>query len=72
MYAKASEIRKDIANLVKAPIRMSVSDAVEQFMRVPMGGAASVKWDRNRAPYIIEPMNCLNSREYDSVVFVGP
>ena len=43
MYAKASEIRKDIASLVKAPIRMSVSDAVEQFMRVPMGGAASVK-----------------------------
>lgn len=72
MYAKASEIRKDIASLVKAPIRMSVSDAVEQFMRVPMGGAASVKWDRNRAPYIVEPMDCLNSREYDAVVFVGP
>ena len=72
MYAKASDIRKDIAELVKAPVRMSVSEAVEQYMRVPMGGAASVKWDRNRAPYIIEPMNCLNSREYDAVIFVGP
>ncbi|MDU7869368.1 MAG: terminase gpA endonuclease subunit, partial [Pantoea sp.] len=32
----------------------------------------SVPWDPNLAPYIIEPMNCLASREYDAVVFVGP
>ncbi|HCU5265466.1 TPA: phage terminase large subunit family protein [Escherichia coli] len=24
------------------------------------------------APYVIEPMNCLASREYDAVIFVGP
>lgn len=24
------------------------------------------------APYVIEPMNCTASREYDAVVFVGP
>ncbi|MGH6102789.1 phage terminase large subunit family protein, partial [Citrobacter portucalensis] len=32
----------------------------------------SVEWDPNLAPYVVEPMNCLASREYDAVIFVGP
>ena len=72
MFASAKDIRRDVANLVKAPRRMKVSEAVAEYMRVPVGGGNSVKWDENTAPYILEPMNCLNSREYDAVVFVGP
>lgn len=41
-------------------------------MRVPMGAGNSVPWDPMVALYIIEPMNCLASREYDAVIFVGP
>jgi phage terminase large subunit GpA-like protein len=51
---------------------MLVADAVKQYMRVPMGAGNSVAWDPLLAPYVIEPMNCLASREYDAVVFVGP
>lgn len=72
MFASAKDIRRDIANLLKPPRRMKVSEAVAEYMRVPVGGGNSVKWDENTAPYILEPMNCLNSREYDAVVFVGP
>lgn len=72
MYAKASDIRKDLAEMIKAPNRMKVSEAVAQYMRVPLGGGSSVRWDKDRTPYIIEPMDCLNSREYDAVIFVGP
>ena len=64
MFASAKDIRRDVANLVKAPRRMKVSEAVSEYMRV--------RWDKNTAPYIIEPMDCLNSREYDAVIFVGP
>lgn len=39
---------------------------------VPMGAGNSVPWDPLVAPYVIEPMNCLASREYDAVIFVGP
>ncbi|MGS5255181.1 phage terminase large subunit family protein, partial [Escherichia coli] len=52
--------------------RMLVADAVAQYMRVPMGAGNSVPWDPLVAPYVIEPMNCLASREYDAVIFVGP
>lgn len=72
MFASAKDIRRDIANLLKPPRRMKVSEAVAEYMRVPVGGGNSVKWDENTAPYILEPMNCLNSREYDAVIFVGP
>lgn len=72
MYAKASDIRKDLAEMIKAPNRMKVSEAVSQYMRVPLGGGSSVRWDKDRTPYVIEPMDCLNSREYDAVIFVGP
>ena len=51
---------------------MRVADAVAQYMRVPMGAGNSVPWDPLVAPYVIEPMNCLASREYDAVIFVGP
>ena len=72
MFASAKDIRRDIANLLKPPRRMKVSEAVAEYMRVPVGGGNSVKWDENTAPYILEPMNCLSSREYDAVIFVGP
>lgn len=51
---------------------MPISEAVRKFMRVPKGAGNSVPWDPELTPYIIEPMNCLSSREYDAVIFVGP
>lgn len=70
--ASARGIRRDVSGILRAPRRMKVADAVSSYMRVPMGAGNSVPWDPNLAPYIIEPMNCLASREYDAVVFVGP
>ncbi|WP_434340194.1 phage terminase large subunit family protein [Motilimonas cestriensis] len=70
--AKASDLRRDIAELIRSPRRMKVSEAVKQYMRVPMAGANSKPWDDSLTPYVTEPMDCLNSRLYDAVVFVGP
>ncbi|EHB7834919.1 terminase gpA endonuclease subunit [Escherichia coli] len=54
----ASDVRREFAIWAKAV--------------VPMGAGNSVPWDPLVAPYVIEPMNCLASREYDAVIFVGP
>lgn len=70
--ATAAEIRKNTASIIRAPRRLPVAEAVHRYMRVPVGVGNSVEWDPDLAPYIIEPMNCLASREYDAVVFVGP
>ncbi|HAW1614193.1 TPA: phage terminase large subunit family protein [Escherichia coli] len=68
----AKAARTDSGHILRAPRRMRVADAVAQYMRVPMGAGNSVPWDPLVAPYVIEPMNCLASREYDAVIFVGP
>ncbi|HFT9102654.1 TPA: phage terminase large subunit family protein [Escherichia coli] len=68
----AKAARTDSRYILRAPRRMRVADAVAQYMRVPMGAGNSVPWDPLVAPYVIEPMNCLASREYDAVIFVGP
>lgn len=70
--ATAAAIRKNTATILRAPRKLPVAEAVNKFMRVPVGVGNSVEWDPDVAPYIIEPMNCLASREYDAVVFVGP
>ncbi|QAX77681.1 phage terminase large subunit family protein [Yersinia hibernica] len=71
-YASAAAIRRDVSALLKAPRRIPIAEAVQKYMRVPKGGGNSVPWDASMTPYIIEPMNCLASREYDAVIFVGP
>ncbi|EQA1465410.1 phage terminase large subunit family protein [Escherichia coli] len=68
----AKAARTDSGYILRAPRRMRVADAVAQYMRVLMGAGNSVPWDPLVAPYVIEPMNCLASREYDAVIFVGP
>ncbi|EEW1936607.1 phage terminase large subunit family protein [Escherichia coli] len=68
----AKAARTDSGYILRAPRRMRVADAVAQYMRVPIGAGNSVPWDPLVAPYVIEPMNCLASREYDAVIFVGP
>lgn len=70
--ATAAELRKNTAGIIRAPRRMPVAEAVHKYMRVPVGVGNSVEWDPNLAPYVVEPMNCLTSREYDAVIFVGP
>ncbi|MEZ2603159.1 phage terminase large subunit family protein [Kluyvera intermedia] len=72
VLSTASTLKKDTGQLIQAPRRMPVAEAVAKFMRVPTSGGNSVPWDPLVAPYVIEPMNCLASREYDAVVFVGP
>lgn len=70
--ANAAAIRRDIATLLRPPRRVRVSDAVAESMYVVHGNGTKSLWDPDTAPYMIEPMNCLGSRMYDAVVFVGP
>lgn len=70
--ASAAVIRRDVSELLKAPRRTRVSEAVSRFMRVPLGGGSSLPWDATLTPYVTEPMDCLASRNYDAVIFVGP
>lgn len=71
-HASAAAIRRDCSQLLEPPRRIAVSDAVEECMRVQGPNGSWIQWDRTATPYMIEPMDILNSREFDAEIFVGP
>ncbi len=73
MSGQASEIRRDIANkMIRPPERISVVEAAGRFVNVRTASGGVDRWDADLTPYMVEPMNCLSSRQYDAVIFVGP
>ena len=71
-YASAASIRRDVAALLKPPRRVQISEAVAETMRVQGPSGSWIPWDREITPYMIEPLDLLNSREFDAEIFVGP
>lgn len=51
---------------------MSVSDAAEEYRYINNRGQYVGKWKNSETPYMVAPMDVLNSRQFDSCVFVGP
>jgi phage terminase large subunit GpA-like protein len=68
----AAVIRREVAASIRPPIRMSVSDAASKYVKVRTSSGGVSNWDRELTPYMVEPMDCLSSREYESVIFAGP
>lgn len=71
-YASSLTILKELSSILRPPRRLSVSDVAQQSVVITAVGGVNSKWDPDVAPHMIEPMNCLSSREYNSVIFVGP
>jgi len=69
--ASPTPIILDGIKRIAPPRRILVSDSAQQFVRVA-SPSGSTEWDSAITPYMVEPMNLLSSRRYDSVVFVGP
>lgn len=70
--ASAAQIRRDVAELIRAPRRIRPSEAAAESLYVVDGAGRASPWQPDVAPYMIEPMDCLSSRLYDAVVFIGP
>lgn len=70
--ANAASIRHDVGELLRPPRRVRVSESVAESMYVVHGNGTKTLWKADKAPYMIEPMDCLGSRKYDAVIFIGP
>lgn len=56
----------------RPPERMTVSESAAKYRKLNNAGAYVGPYLNETAPYLVEPMDVLTSREYDSMVFVGP
>lgn len=71
-YASAAAIRREVAELIRPPRRIKPSAAVKEAMKVVSGDGSVKDWSPEATPYMVEPLDCMGSRLYDSVIFVGP
>lgn len=66
-----AEMLAVIAENIRPPERLSVSEAAEKY-RILKEATHVGPWDNTIAPYLVEIMDTLESLEYTSVCFVGP
>jgi len=72
MYASVADVRREVSALARPPVRMLVSEAASKYVRVQSSGSGTAPWDGSLTPYMLEPMDVLSSRDFESVIFVGP
>lgn len=72
LYNSVSEIFLDLAEILRPPERLSVSQAAEKYRYVNQPGAYVGQWDNTVAPYMVEPMDVYASGDYTGEIFVGP
>jgi len=70
-FVTPEELLADALPLLDPPSRMTVADAAEAFVHVPIAGSWG-KFDRMVTPYMVEPGNITQSRRFGAVVLVGP
>jgi phage terminase large subunit GpA-like protein len=62
----------EAAAAARPPERLSVAEAAEKYRDINNPGSYVGKWDNGTTPYLIEPMNELQSLHYDGMIFAGP
>jgi phage terminase large subunit GpA-like protein len=72
MHARPAEINASVAEMLRPPRRIRVSEAAAQFLTIVNPSGTLGNWSPDVAPAMVEPMDTCASREFESVVFVGP
>lgn len=70
-YIGFNELAENTSEILRPRRRITVASAAEKSMFVSTPGGYSGRWRGVTTPYMVEPMNCVSMREYNSVIFVG-
>ena len=62
----------DAAAAARPPERLTVSEAAERYRKLNNPGSYVGDWKNTMTPYLIEPMDELQSRSFTGMVFAGP
>lgn len=62
----------DSAEAVRPAKRMSVSEAAEEYRYINNPGSYVGPWLNGTTPYLVEPMDTLQSQKFTGLVFAGP
>lgn len=71
-YKSVWDVFCDVAETLRPPERLTVSQAAEKYRYVNQPGAYVGPWLNSTVPYMVEPMDTFASRRYTGMIFVGP
>jgi phage terminase large subunit GpA-like protein len=71
-FKTVGDIFCELAELLRPPERLSVSQAAEKYRYVNQPGAYVGDWVNTTTPYMVEPMDEFAARRYRGLIFVGP
>lgn len=71
-YPSVKGMIEELSSVLIPPERIAVHEAAEKYRRVYNPPAYTGPWDNEIGPYLIEPMDCLESRDYSAVCVVAP
>lgn len=70
--ASAWDVLLDVAELALPPERLTVPEAAERNVILDVKGGYFGEWKNTENHLMVEPAECLTSREYDAVIMVAP
>jgi phage terminase large subunit GpA-like protein len=72
VYSSLSALVKDMATILLPAERLTVSEASAKYLHLNNPGSYVGPWLNETTPYMVEPMDILTARDYNSCIFVGP
>lgn len=72
MLGDVNEVIIDVAEILRAPRRLTVSQAAEQYIWLDVPGGYNGPWKNDLPYYMVEPANCLTDRKFQATIFAGP
>lgn len=72
VYGSLSDLVVEMADVLRPPERLTVSSAAEKYRYINVPGGYVGPWRNATTPYLVEVMDTLQSREFNSVVFCAP
>jgi phage terminase large subunit GpA-like protein len=71
-FKSISDITRSLLRILQPPERLSVSQCAAKYRKLNNPGAYVGPWKNETAPYLVQPMDMLTSREHDGLIFVAP
>lgn len=71
-YKNLGELLIEMTDALQPPERLTVAQAAEKYRQLNNPGSYVGPWKNEVTPYLVEPMECMTSRQFNAMVFAGP
>jgi len=71
-FSSLNQIALGVGQMFNPPERLTVAECAAKYRKLNNLGSYTGPWLNEKVAYMVEPMDTLDSRFFDAVIFVGP